>query len=906
MPTIYIDDKPYEVKEGQNLLEAALSLGEDLPYFCWHPDLGSVGACRQCAVIQYRDEEDTQGQLVMACMTPATEGTRISIQHSDAVQFRENVIEWLMVNHPHDCPVCDEGGECHLQDMTVMSGHNYRDFRFKKRTHRNQDLGPFINHEMNRCIACYRCVRFYRDYAGGDDLQAFAAHDHVYFGRHEDGVLESEFSGNLVEVCPTGVFTDKTLKRHYTRKWDLQSAPSVCNHCGLGCNTIAGERYGTLRRILNRYNGSVNGSFLCDRGRFGYEFVNNDTRILTPVIKNVETRQFEEIAPDEAVGKIAELTRDKNSVIGIGSPRASMESNFALRTLVGSNRFSSGMTNAETELVNLSRRILTEGPARSASIKDVEKADAVLVLGEDLTNTAPMLALAVRQAVRNQPIEKAKQAGIPAWNDLAVRELLQDEKGPLFLATPTNTKLDDVATSTYNAAPQDLARFGFAVAQFLSEESPKVIGLDEDVESMAKSAADALKSAKHPVVISGTSLVNKALIQAAANVAWSLCASGKYAGICLTVPEANSMGVSFLEGQGIEAAFEQADGPKINTAIILENDLSRRVDRKTWQQFFKNIDNVVIIDHLETETTAKADVLLPAGTFADSDGTFINNEGRAQRFFQVFEDESAVTESWRWLREVLELGKDTDVSEWTSLDGVFNAMVKSVAGFTSGLKIAPDAKFRINDQKIPRSSYRYSGRTAMKANIDIHEDKPQEDPDSPLSFSMEGYSGQQPSALTTFFWSPGWNSVQSTNKYKNEIGGELRGGDPGVRLIEPKKNASVKYFTEIPEPFNPRENEWFGIPLHHIFGSEELSAKAEGLSKRVPEPYVALNPASAEKLGLQMESTVEVKISKTEYTLPITVHENLPDGIIGLPVGLPEFHGISLPNWTKISGVTEK
>ena len=189
------------------------------------------------------------------------------------------VIEWLMTNHPHDCPVCDEGGECHLQDMTVMTGHDYRRFRFRKRTYRNQYLGPFVNHEMNRCIQCYRCVRFYRDYADGRDLDAFAAHNHVFFGRQADGILENEFSGNLVEVCPTGVFTDKTLKQHYTRKWDLTTAPSICVHCSVGCNTIAGERYGSLRRILSRYNSQVNGYFLCDRGRFGYEFVNSDKRI---------------------------------------------------------------------------------------------------------------------------------------------------------------------------------------------------------------------------------------------------------------------------------------------------------------------------------------------------------------------------------------------------------------------------------------------------------------------------------------------------------------------------------------------------------------------------------------------------------------------------------------------------
>jgi NADH-quinone oxidoreductase subunit G len=217
MTTFLVDGTPYTGKPDENLLQACLGAGLDLPYFCWHPALGSVGACRQCAVKQYANDDDTTGRLVMACMTPLTEGARFSILNPEAAAFRASVIEWLMVNHPHDCPVCEEGGECHLQDMTVMTGHAYRRYRFTKRTHRNQDLGPFIKHEMNRCIACYRCVRFYRDYAGGRDLDVFAAHDHVYFGRHADGTLESEFSGNLVEVCPTGVFTDKTFSARFAR-----------------------------------------------------------------------------------------------------------------------------------------------------------------------------------------------------------------------------------------------------------------------------------------------------------------------------------------------------------------------------------------------------------------------------------------------------------------------------------------------------------------------------------------------------------------------------------------------------------------------------------------------------------------------------------------------------------------
>src|SRR6187549_236640 len=288
--TVHVDGQSYRMNAEENLLHGCLSVGLNLPYFCWHPALGSVGACRQCAVKQFKDEHDTHGKIVMACMSPAAEGTRIAIHDPEAVAFRAAIIEGLMLNHPHDCPVCDEGGECHLQDMTVMTGHNYRRYHFPKRTHRNQFLGPFIRHEMNRCIQCYRCVRFYRDYAGGRDLNVFGAHDALSFGREQDGTLENEFSGNLVEVCPTGVFTDKTFSHHYTRKWDLQSAQSICPHCSLGCNTTPGERYGILRRIMNRFNSQVNGYFLCDRGRFGYEYVNSDKRIKRALLRSEPDR----------------------------------------------------------------------------------------------------------------------------------------------------------------------------------------------------------------------------------------------------------------------------------------------------------------------------------------------------------------------------------------------------------------------------------------------------------------------------------------------------------------------------------------------------------------------------------------------------------------------------------------
>ena len=406
MATIYVDDRSYTVDPKQNLLHACLSLGFNLPYFCWHPAMGSVGACRQCAVKHFKDEKDTHGKLVMACMMAAAEGTRISIKNPEAVEFRAAIVEGMMINHPHDCPVCDEGGHCHLQDMTVMTGHDYRRYSFQKRTFRNQYLGPLVNHEMNRCIQCYRCVRFYREYAGGRDFDVFGLRDQVYFGRQADGVLENEFSGNLVEVCPTGVFTDKTLKQHYTRKWDMQMAPSVCVHCGLGCNTTPGERYGMLRQIVTRYNREVNGYFLCDRGRYGYEFVNSDRRIRQPRLRRDNNPTS--ITKAETIERLATLVAEGRNAIGIGSPRASLESNFLLRTLVGPERFYAGVSDDHFRLFSTMIEILRAGPAHSPSLHEIELSDAVLILGEDVTNVAPRMALSLRQSVRQQPLESPR------------------------------------------------------------------------------------------------------------------------------------------------------------------------------------------------------------------------------------------------------------------------------------------------------------------------------------------------------------------------------------------------------------------------------------------------------------------------------------------------------------------
>jgi NADH-quinone oxidoreductase subunit G len=892
--TIYIDGKQYEVKAEDNLLHACLSQGLDIPYFCWHPALGSVGACRQCAVKQYRDANDKVGHLVMSCMTPSADGTRISIADEEAKQFRASVIEWLMTNHPHDCPVCAEGGHCHLQDMTVMTGHASRRYRFSKRTHKNQYLGPFINHEMNRCIACYRCVRYYKDYAGGTDLDVFGVAHNVYFGRITDGLLKNEFSGNLVEVCPTGVFTDKTHGERYNRKWDMQFSPSICQGCSVGCNISPGERYGELRLIENRYNGSINHYFLCDRGRFGYGYVNRKDRPRQPLLRRDST--LIAVSADEALSRAAELLQTARGVIGIGSPRASLESNFALRALVGSGNFYDGHASAESALVRTVLEILQGTPLTAATLRGIESADAVLVLGEDVTNTAPRVALAVRQSAHGKTAALAAEKHLPDWQTEARANIGQHEKHPVFIASMAATRLDDIAAGTLRAAPQDISRLGFAVAHALDATAPSVDGIDPTTESLAQTIARALSAAKRPLIVSGTGAGSTAVLQAAAHVALALHARGQRGEVCLIVPEVNSLGSALLNadraGCDLEAALARVERGDSDTLVVLENDLYRRAERARIDALLSKV-RLIVLDHQSHAIAVKAEVVLPTGSFAESDGTVVSQEGRAQRYFKVYESgyydpHSVVRESWEWLRDLRERGP---LTEWRSFDQLTAAVAQALPALHKIVEAAPNAQFRIRGMKVAREPHRYSGRTAMRANLSVHEPRQPQDGSTALAFSMEGHNGTQagtrPSALIPFAWAPGWNSPQSWNKFQDEVGGHLQGGDPGIRLIEPASGATARYGDGIPDPFIARSNEWQALPLAHIFGSEELSARASPLAGLIAAAYVALHPADADVLQAHEDSLLEVSLSGESVFLPLRRRSDLPRGTVGLPVGVP-------------------
>ena len=982
MAVIHIDGTTVEVDSSDNLLQACLSLGIDVPYFCYHPALGSVGSCRQCAVKQYQNEEDMKagrGRLVMSCMVAPGDDMYISVTDDEAKAFRKSMVELLMTNHPHDCPTCEEGGHCHLQDMTYMSGHSRRRYRFTKRTHHNQELGPFIAHEMNRCIACYRCVRFYKDYAGGEDLGVYGSNNRVYFGRDQDGQFESEFSGNLTEVCPTGVFTDKTHSERYNRKWDMQYAPSICHGCSAGCNISPGERYGELRRIENRYNGEVNRYFLCDRGRFGYGYVNREDRP-TQALERINDKHVK-INIDYALDETIKRIKDKK-VIGIGSPRASLETNFALKNLVGYDKFSTGLNHQQQALVNKCIEVLSTDGIYNPSMTDIESYDAVLVLGEDITQTSSRVALSVRQAAKNEGLKMAAALQTQPWLAEPVKRIAQNALSPVYVIDVTQTKLEDISKVSVVATPEDITKLGFKVADEivrfaddLSEIVDPQASEQQDVDGMqalAQQIAYDLLQADKPLVISGSSLSSTALIEAAAQITQALTqkratikateqhqvdthnekvrAAEKQAqtdqpdedqelsakpeksdtgtdkdaqddverepanklelkevndsyhaqaGIYLTVPDANSMGVCMLGGQSVEELL----ATDFDVVIVAENQLTDAIDADKLTQLLAD-KTVIALDHQLLEWHKDVDIVLPAASFAEADGTLISAEGRAQRFFQVYHNNyyhpmSSIKEGWRWLHAVhssLE-GKEVD---WTQLDDVINALIVTHPKLAGIKGAAPDADYRITGLKIARQPRRYSGRTAMRAPISVHEPMQPKDLDTGLTFSMEGYSGKQtPSSMIPFANAAGWNSPQAWNKYQDKVGGHLKNGDPGVRLFDQVERLATRQYVA-PEATSStttdmQQGQAKLVPIYNIYASSMMASRSPIVAEQLPVPTWRIGIDDAKDWNIAAGDYLAIEIDKQQIILPVQLVGYLAEGCIGYPVGQVSIIHPSMP-----------
>jgi len=631
MPRLIIDNREIEVPEGTKVIDAAEKLGIMIPRFCYHPALGSVGACRVCAV---KVLEGYCTGIQMSCMIDAADGMVVSTTDGEAVDFRKDVIEWLMLNHPHDCPVCDEGGHCLLQDMTVSGGHGLRRFSGKKRTHRDQYLGPLVQHEMNRCIQCYRCTRYYREFAGYPDLGVMGIGSRVYFGRCSEGTLESPFSGNLTDICPTGVYTDKP-SRFRGRRWDFERTVSLCINCSLGCRTIVDARYREVVRQEAGFHPDLNGHFICDRGRYGFYYAGSADRPRSGRVDGEETARG--TAAREAVLRLKRISHASGpaAVALAGAARSSLETLSVVRHICRSNGWTGPSFFPDRRTAEKARTAVAMlEPDLSISLKEVAAADFILVVAADPVNESPMLAMAMRQAFRNG-------ARIAVMDPRPVELPMAYQHLPIAAETIPFC-LGALLKSTADRDKADL--LGRDVIEFLDTLPGEGFPGEEKITALA---AD-LKGCRHPVIVCGTDVSTEPAIRLAADAARLLSSPKKRPGLFYLMPAANGFGAAMVADDNFvfDQIVEGIEAGNIRALVLVENDpFWYYPDRHRLESAFEQLDLLVVLDYLDSPAARAADILIPTTTLYEDDGLFINQEGRIQHASPAFRGGQSVEQT---------------------------------------------------------------------------------------------------------------------------------------------------------------------------------------------------------------------------------------------------------------------
>ena len=404
---ITVDGRSIRAPKGALLWEVCRAEGIDIPIFCYHTKLGAVGACRTCLV----EQEGAKGPIT-ACSTPVSNGMVVRTRSPGARKAQRGVFEFLLINHPLDCPICDRGGECPLQDQTFAYGPGTSRYLEPKRHHvKPIELGPTIELDRERCVLCWRCVRFCADIAEDKSIILQDRGDHTVVGTFQNQPYVNAFSGNVIELCPVGALTSR--KQRFTfRAWELQNRPSVCPHCPVGCNiNVSVRKNDEVIRFLSRDNPEVDDSWLCDRGRFGFAFISNPDRLKSPMIRRdgrfVQTSWAE--ALDYIASRIHKIVGEHGprAVAGIASPRLTNEDLFTFR------RFMRDVLNTDA-IDHFPRSTTAQGweerQTRTVlertvmSIASLEKAKTIVLLGADPSRREPVLELRIRKAVNQHGV----------------------------------------------------------------------------------------------------------------------------------------------------------------------------------------------------------------------------------------------------------------------------------------------------------------------------------------------------------------------------------------------------------------------------------------------------------------------------------------------------------------------
>jgi NADH-quinone oxidoreductase subunit G len=691
MLEIEIDGRKTEVADGSTVMDAAHKLGIFIPHFCYHKKLSIAANCRMCLV-----QVEKAPKPLPACATPVTNGMKVFTRSEAAVKAQKGVMEFLLINHPLDCPICDQGGECQLQDLAVGYGQSGSRYREEKRVVANKNLGPLIATDMTRCIHCTRCVRFTQEIAGWMELgQAFRG-EHAEIMPFIEKTVDSELSGNVIDLCPVGALTSKPF-RFAARTWELSRRKSISPHDGLGANLIVQVKHDRVMRVLPLENEDVNECWLSDKDRFSYEALNSDARLTKPMLKQCgEWREVDWQTALEFVGTdLKRVVREHGAASfgALASPHATLEELYLLQKLVRG----AGSENVDCRLRQTDFSLDGKGvvPWLGTTVAELSALDYVLVIGSFLRKDHPLLAQRLRQAAK-------KRTGVSLLHVVDDDQLINLHAKSIVAPSALAAELAGIVKAAAEAK-------GAAVDAALADTQPS---------AAAKAIAGSLVSCEKSAVFLGN-FAQQHVQAATLHVLAQRLAELTGARFGYLGEAANSVGGYIARAvpgaTGLNAARMLAEPRKAYFILHAEPELDC-ADPQQALRALQGADLVVAMTPFKTRAFDYAHVILPIAPFTETSGTFINTEGRVQRFNAVVKPLGETRPAWKVLRVLGNLlglaGFDQDSCEAVraeALGGAPASVAERLNNRADGLAI-----------DLPKAITAVPGRLERIADVPIH------------------------------------------------------------------------------------------------------------------------------------------------------------------------------------------
>jgi NADH-quinone oxidoreductase chain G len=676
--SLTIDGQEVHCSAGCTIAEVASRAGIHIPTFCHHEKLVPVGACRMCLV----EIEGARG-LQTACTTPVREGMVVKVHTSPAaVKARKANIEFLLTNHPLDCPVCDKGGECPLQDQALQDGPGQSRYVEEKR-HKNKrhPLGELIVLDQERCVLCWRCIRFLDEWADDHELDLFGRGAETRLDTFPGRPLTSKWQGNTIDICPVGALTSRVF-RFEARVWELTNTPTVCPLCAVGCNIVLGVKNNELRRITPRENLDVNDAWICDKGRFAHGFVDHPERLRTPLIRR--KGRLEPAGWDEALDLVARRLREAEAVGGLGSTRVTNEANYlfqrCMRSVLGTN--------------NVDHQDRMPAQAISlGSLPELEQTDVILLLGCDPSNEAPLVELWIKKAALRygarvlianpRQIELGRYGGPWLGYRPGSEAALLNGLARAILDASLESEATQVTSAGLAAArPTNLDEFRAWLKDYGPQQVERLTGVPS---RSLKRAARVLAAAERPVILYGPDwlagadpernldpMANLALLLGGIEPAFLAGDSNTLGTLEMGVvphlypgrqpftdPKIRGRLASFwggklspMEGLDFDQMMASSQEGTLQAMWIMGADPAS--DCRTASEALGRIPFLVVQDLFMTDTASLAEVVLPAASFAETDGSFINLTGRLQMLRAAMHPPGQARPDW-WI--IVELAR---------------------------------------------------------------------------------------------------------------------------------------------------------------------------------------------------------------------------------------------------------